>query len=231
MKRNLLIMITFLGMLVACEPDNYELPDGELKGSVIDVITGNPIQTEQPNGYRIKYKEISWGDNVTDQYLWGKPDGTFQHSKLFEGTYEISAVEGAFVDTETQVVDIKSNKSTTVDFIVTPYISFKDVEIIKKDASSVNVTFTILKNIPGSILQDYQVFVSSKTKYVGINPGGSEANISIGVTPLSEEDLNKPLSVVLNNLEKGEKYYIRIGARCQNPSNRYNMTEVYTIQM
>lgn len=61
MKRNLLIMITFLGMLVACEPDNYELPDGELKGSVIDVITGNPIQTEQPNGYRIKYKEISWG--------------------------------------------------------------------------------------------------------------------------------------------------------------------------
>ena len=101
-----LIYLLALGAMTSCDVDNYDGPDGTLTGSVIDAITGQPIQTEQPNGYRIKYKEISWSENATDQFLWGKPDGSFNHTKLFAGTYEMTAVEGAFVDSETEVVDI-----------------------------------------------------------------------------------------------------------------------------
>jgi len=37
--------------------------------------------------------------------------------------------------------------------------------------------------------------------------------------------------VTLDKLVAGKKYYIRIGARCTNPSGRYNFTEIVSIQM
>jgi hypothetical protein len=216
--------------MASCEVDNYTGPDGALTGSVIDAVTGQPILTEQPNGYRIKYKEISWSETATDQYLWGKPDGTFSHTKLFAGTYEMSAVEGAFPASEVQTVEIKPGGAATVQFTVTPYISFSNVSIVKEGASSVKVTFTITRNVSGADLQDYRIFASSLTPHIGANTGGSENNVSKAATPLTEADLGVPIEVTLDNYEAGKTYYIRAGARCTNPSNRYNMTEVVKIQ-
>jgi hypothetical protein len=216
--------------MASCEVDNYSGPDGTLTGSVIDAITGQPILTEQPNGYRIKYKEISWSETATDQYLWGKPDGTFSHTKFFAGAYEMSAVEGAFPASDVQTVEIKPGGAATVHFTVTPYISFSNVSIVKEGASSVKVTFTITRNISGAALQDYRIFASSRTPHIGANTGGSENNVSQAATPLTEADLGVPIAVTLDNYEAGKTYYIRVGARCANPSNRYNMTEVVKIQ-
>jgi hypothetical protein len=223
--------IAMTGMFVSCEVDNYEGPDGTLTGNVIDAVTGNPILTEQPNGFRIRYKEISWSETATDQYLWGKPDGTFNHTKLFAGTYEITAVEGAFVTPATQQVEIKSGGVTTATFTVTPYVSFSNVSIVKEGATSVKATFTINRNVPEAAPQDYRIFASSKTPYVGTNSGGSESDVSLSATPFTEADLGTPIVVTLNNYVAGKTYYIRIGARCTNSSSRYNMTEVFEIQM
>jgi hypothetical protein len=219
------------GMFVSCEVDNYEGPDGTLTGSVIDAVTGNPILTEQPNGYRIRYREISWSETATNQYLWGKPDGTFNHTKLFAGTYEVEAVEGAFVGTEPQQIEIKSGGVTTINFTVTPYISFSNFSAVKEGVTSVRVTFTITRNVASAALQDYRVFASSKTPYVGTNTGGFESDVSLASTPLTEADLGKPVTITLSNYMAGKTYYIRAGARCANPSNRYNMTEVVTVNM
>jgi hypothetical protein len=235
MKKILSITVcTFMimaGIFVSCEVDNYDAPDGTLTGSVIDAVTGKPIITEQPNGFRIRYKEISWGETATDQYLWGKPDGTFNHTKLFAGTYEITAVEGAFITPAPQQVEIKSGGVTTATFTVTPYISFSNVSIVKESATSVKATFTITRNVPDAAPQDYRIFASSKTPYIGTNSGGSEADVSLPPTSFTEADLGKPIEVTLNNYVAGKTYYIRIGARCDNSSNRYNMTEVVTIKM
>lgn len=225
------ICFAIIGITTSCSVDNYDVPDGTLTGSVIDAVTGKPIQTEQPNGYRIKYKEVSWSENATDQFLWGKPDGTFNHTKLFAGTYEVTAVEGAFIDSGTQVVEIKSNKVTQVNFTITPYISFNNVSVEKEGTSGIKISFTLTRNIPEATLQDYRIFASSETQYVGINPGGSDAAISKDATLLTEADLGVPIEVKLSNYVAGKTYYIRIGARCNNPSNRYNMTEVFTVQM
>lgn len=233
MKNVFLSFICLLSLVImfSCEVDNYNEPDGALTGRVIDAITGKPIQTEQPNGYRIKYKEISWSENATDQFLWGKPDGSFNHTKLFAGTYEVTAVEGAFADSETEVIEVKSNKTTELEFKVMPYLSFKDVSVEKISASEVMVRFTLFKNIAEAIVQDYRILASSQTEYIGINPGGSELSVSLPETAINEEDLEKPIEVKLGNYEVGKTYYIRIGARCKNPSNRYNMTEVIEVKM
>jgi hypothetical protein len=223
--------MTITGLFVSCEYDNYEAPDGTLTGSVIDAVTGKPVLTEQPNGFRIQYKEISWSETASNQYFWGKPDGTFNYTRLFAGTYEITAVEGAFVASETQTVEIKSGGVTTATFTVTPYVSFSNVSIVKEGAASVKATFTINRNVSTAEPVDYRIFASSKTPYIGTNSGGSESDVSLSATPFSVDDLGKPIEVTLNNYVAGKTYYIRIGARCANGSNRYNMTEVITVQM
>ena len=71
MKKYILsvLCLTVIGMMVSCNKfDNYDAPDGTISGKVIDNVTGNPIITEQPHGFRIKYDEISWSDLVEFQF-------------------------------------------------------------------------------------------------------------------------------------------------------------------
>jgi hypothetical protein len=216
-------------LLISCEVDNYSGPDGALTGRVIDVITGNPVITEQPNGFRVRYDEISWSDTPVAQYIWGKADGTFANIKMFAGTYEVTPVEGAFVTPQKQTVTISSGKTASVDFTVTPYVSFSNVSIVKNGATTVKAAFTLTKNVASSQIQCYQVFATSKTPYVGVTY--FENQLSTGEVAITEDDLNKPIEVTLDNYVAGKTYYIRVGARCVNSSNRYNMTEVVKIQM
>jgi hypothetical protein len=211
--------------LVSCEIDNYEAPDGTLTGSVIDAVTGLPVVTEQPDGFRIRYDETSWSDTPIAQYFWGKADGTFNYTKLFAGTYRVTPVEGAFVTPEAKTAEIRSGGVTTIDFTVTPYMSFSHVSVVKSGASTLKYTFTLSRNVASSNLQDYRIFASSKTPYVGTIVFESE--ISTPTVAITEEDLGKPIEVELDNYVPGKVYYVRIGARCENAAGRYNMTEVF----
>ncbi|MDR1408412.1 MAG: DUF3823 domain-containing protein [Tannerella sp.] len=215
--------------LISCETDNYSGPDGTITGRVIDALSGNPILTEQPDGFRIRYDEISWSENPVAQYFWGKADGTFNNTKLFAGTYEITPVEGAFVTPEPKTVEVKQGGTVTVDFTVTPYISFHNVSIVKDGATTVRVSFTPTKNVASTKPQDYRIFASSKTPYVGTIV--FESDISTEAVALSDDDMGRPVSVTLDNYVPGRKYYIRAGARCENSAGRYNMTETVEIQM
>ncbi len=127
------ICFAIIGITTSCSVDNYDVPDGTLTGSVIDAVTGKPIQTEQPNGYRIKYKEVSWVKMQLTSFYGANRTGHLIIQKLFAGTYEVTAVEGAFIDSGTQVVEIKSNKVTQVNFTITPYISFNNVSVEKRE--------------------------------------------------------------------------------------------------
>jgi hypothetical protein len=224
-----ILCIAIVAVLASCtEIDNYDAPDGTLSGSVIDKITGKPIITEQPQGFRIKYDEISWSDAPISQYFWGKADGTFNNSKLFAGKYAITPVEGAFVTPDTKTVDITSGGVTTVDFTVTPYISFNGVSIVKSGANVV-ATFTLIKNVPTSSPKDYRVFVTDKTPFVGNVV--FESALSSKETSLADTDFGVAKVVVLDKLNAGKKYFIRIGARCVNPAGRYNFSEIVAVQM
>jgi hypothetical protein len=199
-----------------------------MTGQVIDAVTKAPIISEQPNGYRIRYDEISWSDNPNPQYIWGKADGTFQNTKMFAGTYEVSAVEGAFVTSDVKTITVQSGQTTNVEFTVTPYISFSNVSIVKEGAT-VRATFTLSRNVPGAALQNYRVFASAATHYVGATE--SDPSVSVAATAITESDLGVPISVLLPAaFVAGKMYYIRVGAICENPNGRYNMTEIVNIQ-
>jgi hypothetical protein len=115
------------------ELDNYEEPAETLQGEVVDVATGDPVLTDQGSeGIRVRLTEISYGDNVTpNPDFYCMPDGTFQNTKLFKGTYNIR-IDGPFIPLlreddrgvpladETQTVDIEGVKD--VKFEVQPFL-------------------------------------------------------------------------------------------------------------
>ncbi|MDR7131236.1 hypothetical protein J2X69_003596 [Algoriphagus sp. 4150] len=137
------------------ELDNYDLPDETLQGEVVDSETGEPILTDQGSeGIRVRLTELSWGDNVVpNPDFFSMPDGTFQNTKLFPGTYNVR-IDGPFIPLireddrgvpladETQTVDIQG--VSHVRFEVQPFLLVewvKEPEVINgKVKAQVRVT-------------------------------------------------------------------------------------------
>ncbi|MCG8308225.1 MAG: DUF3823 domain-containing protein [Cytophagales bacterium] len=115
------------------ELDNYDVPAETLQGEVVDMATGEPVLTDQGSeGIRVRLTELSWGENVThNPDFYCMPDGTFQNTKLFKGTYNIR-IDGPFIPLlreddrgvpvadETQNLDIGG--ITNVRFEVQPFL-------------------------------------------------------------------------------------------------------------
>jgi len=121
------------------EIDSAEQPAETLQGEVVDAETGVPILTDQGSeGIRVRLIEESWGDNVTpNPDFFCMQDGTFQHTKLFKGTYNIR-VDGPFVPIvreddrgvpladESQTLDISG--TTIARFEVQPFLNVEFVD-------------------------------------------------------------------------------------------------------
>jgi hypothetical protein len=115
------------------ELDNYPEPAETLQGEVVNVETGEPVLTDQGSeGIRVRLTELSYSDNATpNPDLFCMPDGKFQNTKLFRGTYNIR-IDGPFIPLlreddrgvpladETQTVDIQG--TTNVRFEVQPFL-------------------------------------------------------------------------------------------------------------
>lgn len=115
------------------ELDNYDAPEETLVGQVVTAGTGEPVLTDQGSeGIRVRLTELSWGENVTpNPDIFCMPDGSFQNTKLFKGTYNVR-VDGPFIPLlreddrgvpladETQTLDIGG--TTEVVFEVQPFL-------------------------------------------------------------------------------------------------------------
>jgi hypothetical protein len=213
--------------MTSCEIDNYDAPDATLKGAVIDATTGQGLITEQPDGFLIYYKEISEQyPNAQFRTFWGKADGTYANTKMFAGKHEVYPGSGAFVIPEHQTVTLSSGKEATVSFTVTPYVSITDVRVTKVGSDGARIEFKLTKN--AGTIQDYRIFATNKTPLVGVN---ITDNVGGGAVGINESHLNTTFVVDRTGFATGYKYWIRVGARCEEaPSNRYNMSKVFEIQ-
>lgn len=100
-KLSIYILTLVLASLSSCslfELDNYDTPAETLRGDVVDVATGEPVLTDQgQEGIRVRLTELSWDDNATwNPDFFCMPDGKFQNTKLFKGTYNIQ-IDGPFI--------------------------------------------------------------------------------------------------------------------------------------
>jgi hypothetical protein len=225
MKRVLFfIPVCLLCLFVSCEVeiDNYAEPSETLTGSVIDAITGQPILSEQPNGFQIRYKEIGYSVDSPDQFFWGKADGTFNNSKLFANTYDVTPVNGPFIQPETKRVDIKGvNK---IEFTVTPYLNVTNPNCLLS-GDVLTVTFKISR--PDAVTSKLNNAFVAIDWNPNVGNAVNKTKQTINYSSIDDKSVLGATQTVTINLanvgiKKGYKYYVRIGA-CTNANNsRYN---------
>jgi hypothetical protein len=125
----------------SCEIDNYEIPQETLRGSIVNLETGEPVLTDQGGeGTRVRLRELSWTETAEpDNFdFWCMKEGIFQNTRIFEGNYNVR-VDGAFIpllrrnnvgDTiadETKYIDIKGG-ITDIAFEVQPFLKVEWVD-------------------------------------------------------------------------------------------------------
>lgn len=230
-----LLLMAMAFFTTACDVDNYDEPDASITGIVIDKTTGEGFNSEQPNGFRIKWTERSWGDNVQPDYFWGMEDGKFNWDWVFgysDSQYEIQPVEGAFVTPEAQVVTIKKGERKELKFEVIPFIHIdSNYELNGKELT---VRFTATRpagSTPTYNLNQAWILVTNKTKYVSyLNTGGYIADISKQITSFDESSLGKEISTTITLKESGTHYF-RVMVQTKNPSNACNFTKIESVEV
>lgn len=226
-KIQVLMVLWGMSMMFSCaDLDNYDEPGEALIGALIDQSTGEGFITEQPNGFRIQLAEISWSDNPQLEYFWGKADGSFQHTKLFPGTYEVTPVEGAFFPVEATTVKIYGKKE--VEFKVIPYLHVK--ADVKREGANLSVTYSISQTKASDKILDARVFVSDNPN-VGSNMFNADLSPLVNLSEIEDKEiLSSSFSETITGLIEGKTYYVRVGARTDNANKRYNFTNVIEVK-
>jgi hypothetical protein len=216
----LLVPLTFSCTKV----DNYAAPDAGINGTIIDNVTKSGIQTEQPDGIRIRLLQSGY-ENVIPIDFWVKSDGSFENKMLFSGTYKVIPIEGAFLPPDTAIVTI--NKGiTTVNFNVTPFLNITASEPTVVD-NDIIIHYTISE--PAQV--NYKI-VTSQTMAANV-PAVSQAVNDYTVTrdlsgTTNDIIVNTQFTDTLTEVQKGT-YYVRVGATTNNALGKYNYSKVFPV--
>lgn len=224
------------------EIDNYDAPGETLKGVVTDVASGDPVLTDQGSeGIRVRLTELSYGDNVEhNPDFFCRPDGTFQNTKIFRGTYNIR-IDGPFIPLVRETSDgmmiadesvtTEISGTTVVNFQVQPFLKVELTGIPQvsngKITANVKVTRGVSKEEFRSKIEpmgdydesfvnvtDIQLFVSYSSS-VGYRARDERWSSRIEYPGSSFEDkLGQPVAISSNGtIPSNRKVFIRAAAR------------------
>jgi hypothetical protein len=233
---NIFLLSLSLICFSACEIDNYDAPDATIVGQVYDQA-GNPLQTALGQGnMKIRIKEISFahGDSnvvVTEQDLNMMMDGSFKNTRLFAGTYEMWPYETCGYPCEEEqkkVVELKSGKTTEVQFTVIPYLTLEWVDEPYQDEDGyIRASFKFTRNAKeGYSMPD----VEKAQLLVGTTIASTDARYTDNTVPISniqEGDIIQLKSKA--KIEFTQKLFLRISANCMDTYKKSCFTDIKTI--
>lgn len=236
-----LFLLTLL--LNSCSfEDNYEGPNANFHGMLIDVTTNKPMPSEQPKGFQIQFRELSWGPDAASQQIEGKPDGTFNFDFLFGytdkkydgspysvATYEIQPINGAFImaGQAKDTIEVYPNTRVEVNFQVQPYIVLNLISSTLND-TTLTVTYSMSRPIfPTAKIGASAVVISSRTQYLSasLNAGGWEDQYTARkqAPSLITYTDNKVITETIK-LNHGKTYWMRLAAKSTKTAY-WNYTE------
>jgi len=218
-----IIVIVLLAFSVSCSIDNYDPPNGGIRGKLIDKITNTNFQTQQPNGYNVLLFEKGGSQNIP-LIITGKPDGTFENSYIFQNEYKVIVTEGAFFPLDTVVVQI--GERTEVDFEVMPYVALTDVDVTAS-TGKISATYNIARQqVSGKIL-DRMTLVS---EIPTVNNVVFDHRRATDLSAVDDQEILTDTFVdEIEGLTSGKKYYVRVAARIESALGRYNYSDIFEI--
>ncbi|MGM9743251.1 MAG: DUF3823 domain-containing protein [Candidatus Cryptobacteroides sp.] len=212
------IMLLTAGMaLVGCMKDNYDGPDAQIYGKVIDAETGELIQQDLSSGSMIVFNEHGW-ENPEDQRMNFKVDGTYRNNLMFSGVYDFFFEVTNFVIPE-KMTDVKIKKGENeLNFEVIPYIRVSDVDI-KAEGTKVKATFSIT---PTGDFNVNQVGLFGHPDYiVGYYSSDVRATQDIRES-FKGQKRTYSFEVDCASFKNKGNCWFRVGAIADVPNSRYN---------
>lgn len=230
------------GIFSCTKLDNYAEPQETLKGTVVDVATGDPVLTDQGSeGTRVRMRELSWTAAAPDNLdIFCMKEGVFQNTKVFKGNYNVR-VDGAFIplvrlnsdgDTladESKTLDI--NGVTEVEFKVQPFLKLQWVGTPTVADGKVTAQVIVTRAVSpedfrakiepmGSYSEDFlnvtdvRLFVS-QVPFVGFREWDNRYTTTIDYAGNSfEGQLGQPITISTKDIiPSGRTVFIRAAAR------------------
>ena len=241
-----LFVASMIGLFNSCmKVDNFDVPDAHFTGRIIDATTGENILADQGE-CRVRIFEKSYSLNPTPQDIPVKQDGTFNNTKLFNGTYDVIA-EGAWWPCDTVRVGIGGKVEQ--DFEVIPYLKVIDLktEIVDDSlAISCRLDAPIKDGLP--LIEEIRPYLSlnhfcgagnaiSYYYNMGNNSDPIIANKyahKIMANCISLPKLEDGKSDVYSfkvDVKPGYTYYVRVGAKVQDQFKKCNYSEIVKVEI
>ncbi len=213
--------------LTSCldELDNYDAPNGGIKGRILDASTGQPIPLPVQGSGGVIIRLYEQGTNASQSVdFYAKQDGTFENSQVFNCDYLVVA-EGPFEQNPEGTVKVSGQ--TTFDLTATPMARIEASATASGRIVTINYKVTPSK-------ANYQVSeVYGIWNYApGVDNGGANqagkktvSDTSGSITfNLDEESNFKDYQYKIKS--NGNKIYLRVGARTEGKINYSEVMEV-----
>ena len=217
MKKSFLFLATLALALVGCKVDNYEAPDAQVFGRILDAKTGELVCNNTYQGASIHVVEHGY-ENPANQYWLIKNTGEYRNNFVFSNTYTISFENCNFYPVEARDYVIGKGENN-IDFQVTPYIRFVSPSVTK-NGDVVTASFRIEAGDPARVntVSQIQLFsysdmhVSNQIKY-NLTGGTDAQTLGETIDPARTYTLTIDTKENASSFKyTGKNYYFRIGA-------------------
>ncbi len=222
------------------EVDNFDEPEGHYYGTIIDSTTGLPILASQGE-CKIRMWEMSYSLDPSPKDIPLKQDGTFNNTKIFNGTYDIQP-RGAWWPVEKHRVPVGRNTPPDV-MEVTPYLHIIDFGMeLEYDGDSPFLKLSCRLEAPITTdmpnLRMVRPFLSL-TQFCGSNQCigeydqeeyKHETNMAWNRVPKEDDGNSAPYEFRLP-VKKGYTYFVRMGAQVNDEFRNYNYSEIKMIEI
>jgi hypothetical protein len=224
MLRTILFLTVITTGIFACSKvDNYDPPNGGIRGKLKDKITGENLESQQPNGFTVQLFETGGSKNVPI-LIPGKPDGTFENSFIFQNEYRVVPTQGAFFPVDT--LKIQVGASTETNFEVMPFLALTNVSVTPS-SGKITANYKIARSQVGDKIAERQTLVSTIPT---VNNIVFDFRTVTGLSGLPDADiLSSSYKDEITGLISGKTYYVRIATRTDNALRKYNYSKVFQV--
>ncbi len=233
-------------ILGSCELDNFDGPDAQVYGTVIDIETNEPIQQEiGTSGDAACVQVIEYGYAIRKVQQWKiMVNGEYRNNLVFSGTYDIIMNNGNFMKLDTLKAYRFGKGGNKLDFKVIPNLRIQEPSIQQKDQAIV-ATFKLQYGHSTGKAEKIALFVQSdKNPSSSFNLAHIEKNIEEENIDFENNSHNqdKVFTLTLNlnsdegkKLKAGKTYFFRIGALPKDLGEgiqaKYNYSPVVEVQL
>ncbi|MBG6234965.1 hypothetical protein IWX76_001533 [Pedobacter sp. CAN_A7] len=225
MKKIFIYIPLAIALFSACKKDNYDSPDAELSGNIVDAETGIkvPQQTNISGGYLHLFQTDYPKPSAIQTAL--HPDGSYTRGFMFSGQYKVVPT-GPFFYLDT--VNVTVNGPTTLDIKVVPYLTIT-TEVLSKTGTSITVRVKVAQSAKSTQKIARVLAVAAPFHTVDVNNYAGSRGLTDTEPIANAKVVATSYEYTITGLKPNTLYYVRGGGRTINTGSYYNYSPMLEI--